>query len=412
MTTQGAELGTKSPPRRGLPATAIVATLLAAAVVVLVFRLPGAVVVSALLPVAALLCVGVYRPRRDSAPLWVFLGCAIVCGGIGLVFAPGTPPAVNYATLAVIFTLFALALLATGTEMAAGRAVMGAFYWAFGATMLIGWAEVITGFKLQSILYPDAGNLLYPGRFYVAAYFPNINDFGVVVAMFSIMAVARFLFDVRGPVRQVVRLAAASASAVLIFGGGSRGSLVAMLVGWALLLLVSLRQTRRRALPAAPIIVAGFLAMAVALYVWSLPVIQDSSTKVRGDILRNTISLSMEYPASVWFGWGHNAAFQTAVKAAYANQLMDPHNVLLEIYSWYGLPTLLAFLALLAVIVYRGVWLMELRDHWTAVVAVVLFSLTPVLGIVPSSSLRYYYLFVLAACAIAALSPRQGRNSP
>ena len=45
-------------------------------------------------------------------------------------------------------------------------------------------------------------------------------------------------------------------------------------------------------------------------------------------------------------------------------------------------------------------------------VAVVLFSLTPVLGIVPSSSLRYYYLFVLAACAIAALSPRQGRNSP
>ena len=120
MTTQGAELGTKSPPRRGLPATAIVATLLAAAVVVLVFRLPGAVVVSALLPVAALLCVGVYRPRRDSAPLWVFLGCAIVCGGIGLVFAPGTPPAVNYATLAVIFTLFALALLATGTEMAAG----------------------------------------------------------------------------------------------------------------------------------------------------------------------------------------------------------------------------------------------------------------------------------------------------
>ena len=59
-------------------------------------------------------------------------------------------------------------------------------------------------------------------------------------------------------------------------------------------------------------------------------------------------------------------------------------------------PDPLAFAVLWFVILRRGVWRMDAPTDWTSVGMSILFTLTPILGIVPSSSLRYYYIFVIA----------------
>lgn len=224
--------------------------------------------------------------------------------------------------------------------------------------------------------------------------------------MFALMAIARFLFDARGPLVQCCRLAFAAAGLVLIVGGGSRGALGGLVIGMAVLIVVNLRLHHPRLVSGTKALVGILLATAAAMIIWSLPVIQDNSTQVRGQIVGDTIALSLSHPATVWFGWGNNEAFQAAAQAAYPGQLMDPHNLLLEIFTWYGVFGLLTFVALWLVVVVRGLWHQRLRPGWTNITAVLLFALTPILGIVPSSSLRYYYVFLLASCAMAAIPPR------
>lgn len=394
---------------RRLDATRLLTILLALTTTFLVLRLPGAVVLSLLIPACCLILCGLYRPQLNTLPLWAFLGLALISSTISALFSPVPPSPVNFAVLALTFTLFSGAILCTGAQVRAARTVMQTMYVTFGLTVLIGWGEVLTGFKLQRVLYPEASNLQLTGRFYVAAFFPNYNDFGVVVAMFSLMSFTRLLFDRTRRLRLALYAIAYLSGLILIIGGGSRGALIGLILGTALLIVTNLRACRPHLIHGSVVIVLGLTASAAALAVWSTPTIQDNSTQVRGVIVEQTIALSLNNQPTPWFGWGDLDAFHAAAGRAFPGILMDPHNLLLEIFTWFGLPALLAFIVLWIYVMWRGLWHLDISDDWVSLSSILLFCLTPVLGIVPSSTLRYYYIFLLAACSVAFL---RGPDSP
>ena len=125
--------------------------------------------------------------------------------------------------------------------------------------------------------------------------------------------------------------------------------------------------------------------------------------------MANTLTMTPDTSLQFWVGWGDIDAFKSMADRIYPWTLMDPHNILLEAFIWYGLPSVLLLVALWLHVAWRGLWRLEARSGWHSMAALVLFSLTPVIGIVPSSSLRYYYMFLLVACAVAALTPRETR---
>lgn len=398
---------TADPGRRGVSARPIAAALLALATVWLVFRLPGSVIACFVLPAAAIVVSGLHRPRRESAWLWAFLGLAVVSTAIATIISPDALPFVNFFTITAVFAVFCVAILATGLEVLLSGTVMRALYWSFGITLLIGLGEIITGFRLITLLYPKSSTGAISNRFLVAAYFPNYNDFAVVVTMFALMALIRFFLSPAGPVGQVARVVAYGVASVVILGQGSRGALLALLVGSFLVVVQCVRLVRPKLITPLSVILAGLGAALVGAVLWASPLIQDHSTAVRGDILINTLTLTPDTSWQFWTGWGDITSFKDAAFDAFPWTLMDPHNILLEAFIWYGLPSLVALVLLWVFVVWRGVWRLDLRPGWVPMSAVVLFGLMPVLGIVPSSSLRYYYVFLLAACSIAALTPRE-----
>lgn len=406
-----ATVATAHPPRHHVSRSHLGGLVLAVAVVILVLRLPGSVMVMAAAPFISLLISGLHRPPVQARLLWLFLACATVSAFVGVFLVPTGLGLVNFATLALTFTMFGLAVLCSGDSRGVAGIIMTTLYGAFGFALVVGLLEMASGFKLQTVLYPDASNLKFAGRFLVAAWFPNYNDFAVVVTMFALMAFTRFLFDnpaSRG--RRAVRLTSFFAAFAVIVIGGSRGALMGLAVGFALILIHAVRVVRPRLITGLAVILAALIASAGALVIWLSPWVQDNSTALRERIVENTLALTPGDSIQFWVGWGDVARFTDATTAAYPNVLMDPHNVLLEVFIWFGFPTLLALLVLWCYVCWRGLWRAEIQSGWVSTAAVVLFALTPVLGIVPSSSLRYYYLFLIAPCAVALLWPPRERS--
>ncbi|MFT3888609.1 MAG: O-antigen ligase family protein [Arachnia sp.] len=387
----------------------LVSALLGAATAWLVFRLPGSVFAALGLPALALLLTARRRPDRSTAPLWAFLAAALAASALAILARPPATPPVNILTVTATFAVFSAAVLCTARPERAAAAVMTSLYAAFGVTVLIGLGEVVTGFRLIAVLYPDASTLAVDDRFAVAAFFPNYNDFAVVAAMFALMTLTRLLLRPCARVTAAAHVVAFLVVSALIVLQGSRGALLALVVGSALVVVHALRLTHPRLIQGRAVLIGGLAAALLGLVAWSSPWLQDHSTSVREDIIANTLALMPPTSAPFWVGWGDIAAFQEAASTRFPDALMDPHNIALEAFVWYGLPACLLLAWLWLDVLRRGVWRLTIRPGWTHASAVHLMALMPVLGIVPSSSLRYYYLFVLAACAMAALTPREAR---
>lgn len=393
----------------GPSAARVAALLLSVATAWLVFRLPGSVVAALVLPALAIGLAGLRPPRRESLWLWVFLAGALISSTVAALVAPPPVPLVNFSTITLTFVVFIAAVLGTGLEKGLMRVVMATLYWSFGLTLLIGIGEIVTGFRLITLLYPESSTVAIDNRFLVAAYFPNYNDFAVVVTIFAIMTLTRLMIPRHGGWSVLFHGAAFLTASVVIVGQGSRGALIALLVGSALVVLQTVRLLHPHLLTPLSVILGALLLVLAGMLAWSSPWVQDHSTSSRGDILANTLTMTPDTSLQFWVGWGDIDAFKSMADRIYPWTLMDPHNILLEAFIWYGLPSVLLLVALWLHVAWRGLWRLEARSGWHSMAALVLFSLTPVIGIVPSSSLRYYYMFLLAACAVAALTPRETR---
>lgn len=380
-------------------------SLLAFATVVLVLRLPGSVILMGVCAPASLFIGGIHRHVRPASYLWLFFGMAFMASACAVLVDPTGLSLVNYCTLALIFSFAAAAILLGPNPRRAATAVLSALYFSFGFALLVGLLEMITGFKLQPLLYPEGIDMSSLGRFVVAAWFPNYNDFAVAITMFAVIALTRFIY-LPGSARwlRMIRITGYLLTLSTILIGGSRGSLLGILAGSAVVILYSVRQLYPRIINPPALIFGSMFIFVTAVAIWISPWVQDHSTEVRGNILENTISMSPPSGLPFWFGWGDTSRFSDAAATAFPNTLMNPHNVLLELFTWFGLPTLFAFAAVWLRIVWRGLIKQDLFAGWASLASVSLFALTPILGLVPSSSLRYYYLFLIAPCAAAFIS--------
>ena len=83
---------------------------------------------------------------------------------------------------------------------------------------------------------------------------------------------------------------------------------------------------------------------------------------------------------------------------------MDPHNLLLEIILRYGVIAMILFVACWLWILVRGFLPRRPVADWQAAFGLTVVMLFPVLGVVPSSTLRYHvtWLYLVAASCITA----------
>ena len=193
-----------------------------------------------------------------------------------------------------------------------------------------------------------------------------------------------------------------------MFIQGSRGALLALLVGIAAAVWINLRMRVSSRIMSLLTLVALMAAIAGGMLIWNSPWVQDNSTRERGGVINRILSITPESHLQFWFGWGTQPNYQLAARQNYPGELMDPHNVLLEALIWFGLPVALLFVAFWAQIVWRGAWRLELESFdWQPLASVAVVALMPILGIVPSSTFRYYLIFLFSAAAAAAISTRR-----
>ena len=83
---------------------------------------------------------------------------------------------------------------------------------------------------------------------------------------------------------------------------------------------------------------------------------------------------------------------------------MDPHNLLLEIVLRYGAIAMILFVICWLWILVRGFLPRRPVADWRAAFGLTVVMLFPVLGVVPSSTLRYHvtWLYLVAASCITA----------
>lgn len=398
-----------SSPRRSLEAWVdlVADGLMGLMVVLLVFRIPGSLFLTVAGAAILLLILPLHHAHR-RARLWLAtLGLATATASLGSLLMQDRPEIVNFATITVAFVLVSCTVLLTERGPRLTRVILNTCYWCFGTTLFIGLGEIATGFRLSTIIYPDQATTPANNIFEVSAFYPNYNDFSVILAMFATMVAFRIFFDNTSVLRLVGRACLLTLTSGLIFLQGSRGALLALVLGVGIALWLNLRTNSPQRGMAVLTTVALLFAAAAALLLWTSPWVQDNSTMVRGKTLGRIIALTPDDSLQFWVGWGTEEAYEAAAKTAYPGELMDPHNVAFEAFIWYGLPAATLFAVFWLQIAWRGIWRLDVPLKWRELSAVTVIALMPILGIVPSSTFRYYLIFVFGAAAAAAISHRR-----
>lgn len=374
-------------------------------VVFIALRIPGSLFVVAACSVALLAIVPLRSPDRTVLPWLVTMVAAATTSALGVLGVAQSPEVINFATITMVFLVVSATITLPCDGVRLGRVIVGTLYWCFGLTMGIGIGEIVTGIRVSHMLYPElAWAPVPPGPYEVSAFYPNYNDFSVVVAMFATMVALRILFDHTSTLRTVARGVLFVIAAGLIFIQGSRGALLALLLGAGVALWLNLRTSIRSRWITLATVLGGLAGAAGLAAIWESPWVQDTSTKVRGEVLERVTALAPPDSLQFWVGWGTRETYRDVGDLHFPGELTDPHNVFFEAFIWYGLPVTLLFILFWAFVTWHGVLRMPRRLEWRELSAMVMVALLPVLGVVPSSTFRYYFIFLFSAAAAAALS--------
>ncbi|MGJ6980648.1 O-antigen ligase family protein [Aestuariimicrobium soli] len=405
----------RAPRRSDLDfATRDASLALTVAIAALILRLPLSVVLVALLSVVVLAWNGIRVPRATAAPLWAFmllgLGSSLVAwsrlpdpGVWGAEFSP--IPLVNNATVMVVMMALTAAITTTQRQTQVLKRVMDGIVLGLWAVLGLAAFEVISGIKLLPILYPEGNTVdqISQNRLIVASIFPNYNDFSVAMAIFGTVLTAQLLLGA-GVSRKVraARIGALAFLSFLIVVIGSRGALMALVIG-IVIVVVTTARVRHRGLVSVPMLVLGLTGVTLAgLLASQMPFFTDPSSLRRVGIIRDTLAMMPPDRGYFWHGFASPQYFSELAAEIYGPVLMNPHNMLLEIASMYGIPTLIAFVVLWIYVLNRGLWLLRIATGWREVSAVTVTALMPIIGVVPSSTMRYYWVYPFLAASISA----------
>ena len=382
--------------------------LTATMVALLVLRIPGSLFVTVAIAVLQLFALPLHIPHR-RARLWLWtLVLGTVTSSVALVTVAREPELVAFPVITAAFLLVSLTLTGTTLGRRLARVMITTCYWCFGITLLIGIGEIITGFRVSNIFYSAPTAPTANSRFEVSAFYPNYNDFSVVLAMFVTLLAVRILFDHTSRFRTILRGFLVVLTTGLVFLQGSRGALLALLMGIAAAVWINLRMRVSSRSMSLVTLIALIGAIAGGVLAWNSPWVQDNSTKERGGVINRILSITPDSHLEFWIGWGTQPNYQLAARLNYPGELMDPHNVLMEALIWFGMPVALLFVAFWVQVVWRGVWKLDVESFdWQHLASVVVVALMPILGIVPSSTFRYYLIFLFSAAAAVSISARR-----
>ena len=382
--------------------------LTAVMVALLVLRIPGSLFVTVAIAVLQLLILPLHIPHR-RARLWLWtLVLGTVTSSIALLAVAKEPELVAFPVITATFLLVSLTLIGTTLGQRLARVMITTCYWCFGITLFIGIGEIITGFRVSNIFYSDSTSQTASSRFEVSAFYPNYNDFSVALAMFVTLLAVRILFDHTSRFRTMLRGFLVVLTTGLVFLQGSRGALLALLVGIAVAVWINLRMRVSSRFMSLVTLIALIAVIAGGILLWNSPWVQDNSTKERGGVINRILTITPDSHLEFWVGWGTQPNYQLAAHINYPGELMDPHNVFMEALIWFGMPVALLFVAFWVQVVWRGAWKLDVEScDWQHLASVVVVALMPILGIVPSSTFRYYLIFLFSAAAAVAISARR-----
>lgn len=384
------------------------------AAVFLILRLPFSVVLAGLIPAVVILRDGLTAPKKSSLAMWVFLATGLVCSSFAWVTSGARVPLVNNATLMMVMIALAAAITLTPATVRTLRWTMNGVLAGLWICLLSAVAEVITGVKILPLIYPDANTAaaISGNRFVVASFFPNYNDFSVAMALLGIILSAQLLLGGHAsPVARIGRISGLGLVCFFILVIGSRGALLSLVLGCGLVGITAMRLQNRRLITVPKMLVGALAAIGAGVFLMTTPFVLNSSTLLRGEIISRSISMLTQDAGRLVHGWASMGIFRNQAAAMYGGSLMDPHNLLLELATMYGLPTLLAFLAVWVVIAYRGFWKLHIMAGWREVSALIISLIMPVVGVVPSSSLRYYWVYLFMALTFAAFQLESRRRA-
>lgn len=382
--------------------------LLMVAAAMIAIRLPMSFMALVALPLVVIVVQGWRRRAPWPRLLMSLFGWCLVASLVSLVlFHPDQLASTgsNFAIMIAI-TAVAAAVFATGRTLRAADRLVDGLYLGLLVVWGLSIIEAVTGFKFMSVLYPQANTLaaLKANRFYVAALFPNYNDYSVAMALLCTLVAARMVFAPRVHVFwQLGRWVVMGTAAFFIVVMGSRGALVGLLLGVLLVVLISIRTLHPRVFGVRVVSLGVLVAAGLAVAVMSSPWFQDNSTANRFVILGNIGHMWAADPVSAMLGYGSMTAYSQAAASAFGRRLMDPHNVLAEIALWYGLPALVGYVALWLVIMRRALVGQAFAANWRSVGVLAIVTMMPVLGIVSASTLRYHLFWLWLIAMVAYL---------
>lgn len=389
--------------------------MLAVAAAAIVVRTPGSFLLLAAAPVVTIVLNGlVLRRGTTMRPLWWLLGAALGGGLMAVVIHPEAAAGAPSVAVAAVMVCWTIAVASAPRPSRTAAHVVNGLY----GGLLVSWAiaigEVVTGIKLLPVLYPRANTVaaVLKNRFYVTATFPNYNDFSIALVMLGVIVMCKLAFQPRvHPLTVVFRWTVLGTSGFLIASMGSRGALVSLLAGAGVVAIVSARVHHAWLMRRAVLLPAALIAAITGAGVVLSPYVQDHSTALRGMIADNIAAMMADEPSSFWFGWGSYPRFAADALNHFGPILMDPHNLLLEWIIWFGIGAAVAFVVAWLVLVVCGLLGGLVPHTWQGTSALVVAVLFPILGIVPSSTLRYHLVWLWFIAAFAGLGEMRRHRS-
>ncbi|AOH45520.1 O-antigen ligase domain-containing protein [Propionibacterium sp. NM47_B9-13] len=374
----------------------------------LVMRLPMSFLFLLIAPWIILMAQTRFPSRLRVTPLVAVEACCVVASGVavvlfhlGVIADTGNSASIMLAVIGVTLVVFRSA-----NPGRVARQVLNGLYWGAILVWLIGMGEIATGVKLLPLLYPGANTLgaVSKSRWIVTATYPNYNDYGVVMAMLFTAVLARLWFNPKGGAVRLGRLFILATCLAMVLIGGSRGALFGCICAVILLFVLNVRRLHTAAMGVRAFFWGGALVLVLGAGLWMSPYVQDHSTAERGTIMANALSMTLSDPVALFLGYGSLSEYQARASALFGNVLMDPHNLLLEIILRYGVIAMILFVACWLWILVRGFLPRRPVADWQAAFGLTVVMLFPVLGVVPSSTLRYHvtWLYLVAASCITA----------